>query len=132
MPALRINIAIDQKGAIFSVAQTRAAGRRMVTAMNDLIAQEGVNRVHTHLRQVLQNPTGYYDSKIVVQRRSMYRGIWDSNVVYGGWLEGVTSRNRTTRFKGYHTFRLVKQSLDKDSRRIVAPAIARYIQEMNS
>ena len=132
MPALRINIAIDQKGAIFSIAQTRAAGRRMVTSMNDLIAQEGVNRVHIHLRQVLQNPTGYYDSKIAVQRRSMYRGIWDSNVVYGGWLEGVTSRNAATRFKGYHTFRLVKQGLDKDSRKIVAPAIARYIQEMNS
>ena len=103
----------------------------MVININETIAQEGVSRVKARLGQVLQNPTGYYESNIAVLRRAIYRGIWDSNVVYGGWLEGVTDRNRTSRFKGYHTFRLVKQSLDRDSVSLAAPVVAAYIREMN-
>jgi hypothetical protein len=32
---------------------------------------------------------------------------------YGPWLEGVGSRNETTRFKGYHGFRLAGQQLSR-------------------
>jgi len=39
--------------------------------------------------------------------------IHDSGVVYGPWLEGTSSRNQTTRFKGYASFRRVKQWLEK-------------------
>lgn len=39
--------------------------------------------------------------------------IHDSGVVYGPWLEGTSSRNKTTRFKGYSSFRKVKQWLEK-------------------
>jgi KDO2-lipid IV(A) lauroyltransferase len=34
---------------------------------------------------------------------------------YGPWLEGTGSRNLTTRFKGYHTFRLVSQQVDEEA-----------------
>jgi hypothetical protein len=33
--------------------------------------------------------------------------------VYGPWLEGVGSRNNTTRFKGYHAFRNAAQALQQ-------------------
>lgn len=103
----------------------------MTTRINDAIAQEGVNRVKARLGQVLQNPTGYYESRIQVDRRSQYRGITDGGVVYGGWLEGVSSRNKTTRFKGYRTFRIVQQQLSKDTRALAQPLVNQYVQEMN-
>jgi hypothetical protein len=33
--------------------------------------------------------------------------------VYTGWLEGVSSRNQTTRFKGYRLFRQAGQELNQ-------------------
>lgn len=119
------------KGAIFDANKTKAAAARMVKDLNDTLAQEGVKRVKTHLRQVLRNPSGFYESKIEVQRRSVYRGIWDSNAAYGGWLEGVDPRNRTTRFKGYFTFTIVKHTLDQDKDKLMQPIVNKFIDEMN-
>lgn len=131
MPKFRLNIKITQKGAVFNAATTKAAGQRMVTKINDVLAQEGVKRVKDRLQQVLQNPTGYYESRIQVDRRSQYRGISDGGVVYGGWLEGADPRNRTTRFKGYRTFRIVKQELDRDKEMIAQPLVDQFVREMN-
>ena|ERR1700748_2377532 len=130
MPKTRINVSIQQKGQIFSAAATKAAAARLVININDAIAQEGVNRVKQRLGQVLKHPTGYYESRIQVERRSVYRGISDGGVSYGGWLEGVDSRNKTTRFKGYHTFRDIKQGLDKDKEKLAQPFVNKFISEM--
>lgn len=131
MPSFRVNMSITQKGMVFNSSTSKAAAQRMVIAINEAIAQEGVSRVKARLGQVLQNPTGYYESQIAVERRQIYRGVWDNNVIYGPWLEGTSSRNRTTRFKGYRTFRLVKQSLDQDSRNIAQPLVDNFVREMN-
>lgn len=132
MPDFRVNITVQQKGIIFNAAASKAAGQRMTTNIGESIAVEGVRRIKARLGTVLRNPTGYYESQIQVDRRTQYRGITDGGVVYGGWLEGVTSPNRTTRFKGYRTFRIVQQELRRDSVVIAQPAVDRYVREMNS
>lgn len=132
MPTMRMNVDVKQKGMVFSSAKSKAAASRMIIQINDAIAQEGVDRVLTVLGNVLQNPTGYYESKIAVERRSVYRGVTDNNVIYGGYLEGVSSLNKRTRFKGYHTFRQVKQQLDRDKVKIAKPIVDKFIREMNS
>lgn len=131
MPKFRLNVTVKQKGQIFNSSATRAAGRIMTTEINDALANEGVRRVRARLDQVLQHPTGYYYSRIQVDRRSQYRGISDGGVVYGGWLEGVDARNRTTRFKGYRTFRIVRQELNKDKERLAQPFVDQYVRRMN-
>lgn len=131
MPNSRVNVTVKQKGAIFNAAGTKASASRMVVQINDALAQEGVDRVKARLRQVLQHPTGYYQSRITVDRRSTYRGITDGGVVYGGWLEGVSSRNKTTRFKGYRTFRIVQQELNKDKEKLAQPLVNKFISEIS-
>lgn len=39
--------------------------------------------------------------------------IHDSRVVYGPWLEGIGSRNETSRFKGYAMFRNAHQQVER-------------------
>jgi hypothetical protein len=131
MPQWRVNMKMDQRGPIFDVAASKRAAKRMVVDVNDAIAVHGVKLVRAQLKRVLQNPTGYYESRIAVERREIHRGVWDQRVAYGGWLEGVDSRNRTTRFKGYRTFRIVKQQLDNESRRIAQPIVDRFVAQMN-
>lgn len=131
MPGFRVNVDVATKGIIFSASNTKAEAARLVIAVNDAIATEGVNRVVARLRTVLRNPTGYYSSRIAVDRRQIYRGIWDQGVVYGGWLEGVTARNRTSKFKGYKTFELIRQGLSGDAQQIAEPLVADFINRMN-
>lgn len=131
MPKFRVNITMEQKGLLFNAAASKAAVQRAVVEVNDVLAQEGVQRFQTRLKTVLRNPSGFYQRNIMVDRRTVYRGFSDNNVAYGGWLEGVSSLNRATRFKGYHTFRLVRQSLNQDKAAIAAPVITRLVRELN-
>jgi hypothetical protein len=95
------------------------------------ITEAAHSRVQALLQDFLQNPTGYYQSRVVTD---MSVGdtdlIHDSNVVYGPWLEGTGSRNRTTRFKGYHVFRIVTRGMQQravDLADIDAGRIARLL-----
>jgi len=51
---------------------------------------------------------------------------------YGPWLEGTGSRNYTTRFKGYHSFRLAAQALRFQATGIAERVLTEYIPEMNA
>lgn len=131
MPNFRLNVTANHKGQIFSSAATKAAASRMVVAINDALAEEGVNRVRARLKTVLRNPTGFYESNIMVERREVYRGVTDNGVIYGPWLEGTGSRNKTTRFKGYRTFRTVKQDLDRDKARLSQPHVDAFVRSVS-
>lgn len=131
MPNFRVNVAIQQKGQVFDAAKSKAAAARMVIGINDTIAQEGVNRVKNYCQRLFKNPTGYYESQITVDRRKVYRGVTDNGVRYGSWLEGTSSRNASTRFKGYRIFRTVKQELDQDKIKIAQPIVTAFVNEMN-
>jgi hypothetical protein len=96
------------------------------------VAQQGYDRVQQRLHQVLRHPTGYLQSRIKTDRISPTRAsINNGRLVYGPWIEGTGSRNRTTRFKGYHTFRIVTQDLDAVAGEIAAKIIAREIGRLN-
>jgi len=132
MPQFRVNVKVTQKGTLFNAAASQAAAQRAVIQVNEALAQEGVRRVRARLRGVLQHPSGYYERNIIVERRAIYRGFSDNKVVYGGWLEGTSSRNRATRFKGYRTFRMVRQELNKDKANIAAPIIKKLVEELSN
>ena len=59
-----------------------------------------------------KSSTGHYRRSISTKRTGLSGVINDGGVVYGAWLEGQGSRNLTTRFKGYASFRRVKQWLE--------------------
>ena len=57
--------------------------------------------------------------------------IHDSKVVYGPWLEGTSSRNNTTQFKGYASFRKTKDWMDKQVRIMRKEFEKRYARKLN-
>jgi len=56
--------------------------------------------------------------------------IGDGNVEYGPWLEGTSSRNQTTRFKGYHAFRKVGQWLEKKADDVLEKNVKKAITRL--
>ncbi|MFE2911246.1 hypothetical protein [Kitasatospora indigofera] len=80
--------------------------------------------VNMELDTVLKNPTGYYESQIRSERVGLDEfSINDSGVIYGPWLEGVSSRNQSTSFKGYATFRRVRNRMVQKSEAIIGAAV---------
>ena len=56
---------------------------------------------------------GNYSRNVSGEVQGLRGRIDDGGVRYGPWLEGTSSRNQTTRFKGYGAFRLTRQWLEK-------------------
>lgn len=125
-----VNVEVSASGPLFDGTASPMVGRWTRDAGEE-VAQWAEREVHRLLQQVLRHPTGYYESRVRVDRVTPDRFvITDQGVVYGPWLEGVSSRNQETRFKGYATFRRVaqrtearadrtfQQILDRNARRL--------------
>jgi hypothetical protein len=110
------------------------ASPAIVQEMNDQIviavAARGLESVQRILNEKIQNPTPYYETQIMVQEMGDVRVVHDRDIVYGPWLEGVSSRNSETRFKGYAAFRKSRQSLNGDIPRIISPIADMYIRKL--
>lgn len=95
------------------------------------VADEGEQMVRAELPNVLQNPTGRYQSGIRSEPDGAGTDVTDGGIIYGPWLEGVGSRNApTTRFRGYATFRRTAQALDRRAEQIAETVAARYVEVM--
>lgn len=96
------------------------------------VAEQGYADIHLALDLTLREPTPYYETQIQVERVTdeFYR-VHDNDVIYGPWLEGVGSRNKTTRFKGYANWRRTAQELQNKAPKIAAQILSRYIERMN-
>ncbi len=77
-----------------------------------------------------KHPTGHYESLITTRVSGDSALVSDSNCVYGPWLEGVGSRNATTRFKGYHFWRRAGQQAQRQAQPIARRVLSRFIGRM--
>lgn len=75
--------------------------------------------------------TGNYRRHLHATSSGMEGRLTDSGVVYGPWLEGVGSRNATTRFKGYASFRRVGQWMNSVAKKVLAAHVSKAVREIN-
>jgi len=59
------------------------------------------------------------------------RGVISNPVIYSAWLEGVSTRNQTTRFKGYSSMRRVAQELQKQVPQVARANVEKAVRELN-
>lgn len=105
-------ISVSYHGRLWSLP-----GSAMHDALADTAAElvaEGENRVSAQLYSGHGLVTGHYRRSVNGRMLGSLHGeVHDSRVVYGPWLEGTTSRNQSTRFKGYAMFRQAYQDLQR-------------------
>jgi hypothetical protein len=77
--------------------------------------------------------TGHYRRNVSgsVSTRSLKGTITDGGVIYGPWLEGTSSRNRTSRFPGYASFRRTSQWLQERVGKEAKGFVHRYTSRLN-
>lgn len=102
----------------------------MVTAMLDemkyVVASQILADWHANLDRSIQHPTPYYETQIMVENRVDDYVVHDRRIVYGPWLEGTSSRNHTTRFKGYASLR---RAVDTVVRAKAGPLLAHVARD---
>jgi hypothetical protein len=126
VPDFRISVNATRTGPIQDGRFARAA-RDYSDDLQYAVARHGEDLVRQRLATVLRHPTGYYESRISVDRGRGGYVVSDGGVVYGPWLEGTGSRNSpVTRFPGYATFRRTKAIVDRDANRISRELLDRY------
>lgn len=125
-----MSIEYREKGPLFD-GRAQQAVDDFIDAAEEDIAQLGFDMVRQELGSVLQNPTGYYESRVQVDLAGEELKIDDGGVVYGPWLEGTGSRNGRSRFKGYATFRRVAQKLQEKAVTVADNLLPKYIDRMS-
>lgn len=123
------DVAVRLVGPLFDWRSRRAAARMTERAERE-IAQHGVNLIQDRLNEVLRTQTPYYRTMIRTERVRGDLAITDGGVVYGPWLEGVSERNKETRFKGYSTFRRIHRQLQLEAPEITERILTRYVDEL--
>lgn len=95
------------------------------------LGTEAERRVLANLDGSLRHPTGAYRARITLYGPigGMSR-VHDRMGIYGPWLEGTSSRNRTTRFKGYANFRRAAQQVDRGAVALAENVIKQRIHEL--
>jgi hypothetical protein len=130
VPGTRIDAKVLVRGGIFNNPGTKF--QVLKEQLDYTLAQAGKDMVLARLGRVLKDRTGRYEAKVQTERVSTGWEVNDGRKeLYGPWLEGTGSRNRTTRFKGYRTFRLVRQELGGKSKEIAKPIIAKFLRDMS-
>lgn len=94
------------------------------------VATIGASMVRTNLNKVLRHQTPYYRLQVEAQNDPPGWKVTDQGVIYGPWLNGTGSRNRTTRFKGYNHWRKALQELTVRSKTIAEGVLRRYMGRM--
>lgn len=124
---MAVTIDVSSRGPIFD-GRARAAVNAYVDRLERDLAETGAEIVRDELHRVLRHPTGYYESRITVERGHI---VTDQGVIYGPWLAGLGSRNfPVTRFRGYEHWRRAVERLRSRSRGIAERLLRRYVGRM--
>lgn len=132
MPTAVIAIGYKAEGKLFKDMERAHISQQMQEELSEALAQYGLYLLLMRLHDVLQHPTGYYESRIQIERMQTERMLTDGGIIYGPWLEGTSERNRATRFKGYHSFRTAVKQLDQKKVEIGTPIVAKYAEELSA
>lgn len=91
------------------------------------VASQALSNVQFNLDTSIQHPTPYYETQVRLDRVGTDMVVHDRGIVYGPWLEGTSSRNARSSFKGYHAFRRATQEAAHQAQPIADRVAADYI-----
>ncbi|MFB4312932.1 hypothetical protein [Actinomadura sp. 21ATH] len=124
-----LDIDVRLRGPLLTGAPERDVDAFLADAQQT-VANQALADVHQILDASIRNPTPYYETQLIVQRLEPDVVVHDRGIVYGPWLEGTSSRNRTTRFKGYAAFRRARDSVDRQVPQLVAHQLRQLLQRL--
>jgi hypothetical protein len=122
-------ITVRVSGPIFD-GRAKSAVRSFLTEAKWQVGMDAFSEVHLIMDRSFRNPTPYYETQVTITRQLDDVLIHDRGIIYGPWLEGVGSRNQTTRFKGYAMFRRATAMVQAKVPFIAARVLRKHLSRM--
>jgi len=129
-------IHVNERGPLFTgVAEAELAAA--VMAVQEEVASYAEWQWQMNMTSSFRHPSEppRYQSHINIAKRDGHLVVNDgypgSGLLYGPWLEGVGSRNATTRFKGYFSMRRAANAVAQKTASIAKPIIDAFISKAN-
>ena len=101
------------------------------TFLNDRLKSRASGGAYLNKPAKEGGSTGHYRRSIATEMKQLSALITDGDVVYGPWLEGISSRNNSTKFKGYKSFRLAGQHAEKLSKKVFEKALNTFVRKVS-
>ena len=129
---LKVDVAVGAHGPLFDGTASHVL-EEYTRDVRQAIADRGVEL----LRAFPMNKTGRAHGGFQANLKTVDRGSAVAipapmirGVVWGPWLEGVSKRNESTKFKGYHLFRKTRLQLDREARDIAEKKLQEYLPRL--
>ena len=91
---------------------------RDIAVMGSNKVKEQLTPGHGRITANLRNHVGGNLVKTLHAQIDAGEARYGANIVYATWVEGTSSRNKTTRFGGYHMFENVKDWLSRGPKEV--------------
>lgn len=117
---------VNLSGPIFDARGTAAVDAMVEDIVRD-VTQQAYAEWMTNLNGSIRHPTPYYETQITQDVHGNEGRVHDRGIVYGPWLEGTGSRNRTTRFKGYASARRAVAQTEAKAHEVAEKAVKRNL-----
>ena len=133
---MNADIKVELSGPLFDARAPKALRDAASGALREMV-EEGESFLMETLRPapagvyISGESTGNYRRNVSSRTQGMTAVISDGGVVYGPWLEGISSRNAASRFKGHASFRRAGQHVARLSKKIAEKYIFRAVRKMN-
>jgi hypothetical protein len=125
---------ITTRGPFFDSRRTRFTNEFCEDLARE-VAETAEQHWITGMRRTFKEPTPIYWNTTKIENKGKVVAVNDGGrsggLVYGPWLEGVGSRNKTTRFKGYFNLRKAAQKTRGEVRKLAAGLLPFYYRKMN-
>lgn len=95
------------------------------------VGNAALERWQYRLNASIKHPTPYYETQIIQQRLGMAEVIHDRGIVYGPWLEGTSSRNARSKFKGYASLRKAVGEVEREVPSVLQRVVARHLSRLS-
>jgi hypothetical protein len=123
---------VTKRGPLFDQRAGEAVKAFLLESERE-VAEEGADIVRSlgqrSFRYLSGPPTGRWSASVGAQRTFGGYIVHDT-VIYGPWLEGVSQRNSSTRFKGYAMFRRAAQLLGTQAHLIARRVLPLYLRRL--
>jgi hypothetical protein len=129
---IRVGTDVDVRGPLFD-GRDGPIMRRFFKDAKKIVADKGVIYVRERLGRRAKDPTGAFSAAVQVHDYAKGRTIQAAypQVLYGPWLEGTSTRNGSTRFKGYKMFRLSRLQLRREVSGLIQDRYDAAVAELN-
>jgi hypothetical protein len=128
---IKIDVAADARGIVLE-GKGGPIMRKFFDDAKTLVAKSGEDELRQRATSAPKHPKGRFAGAIVTKDFAKGRTVMADypQTLYGPWLEGTSTRNTSTRFKGYRMFKLTRGRLRKQVGPLVQDLFERAVAKL--